>query len=248
VSPDKLFAQFPWLKEAVERSSVLDATKLSTFSGVSGELQFKYFDQPAFLQVLHSRIAAADRPIYIVVDSIEALKASVGAGSSLESSLINMACEAGAHMVLVSESVGESPLDYMVDGIIVLLKRRVGSQVVRELVIEKLRGVDVRSYVKPFTLDGGRFNLVTYDDVCRKVAAAAGGGGEGRYLKLSARYPPEAVRVISEADSSMEAAKLSELSLKTSRKLASLSKWLAIAVVLSAASIVLSCISLLLSP
>ncbi len=61
------------------------------------------------------------------------------------------------NLILISERLETSPLDYIVDGIVELSRITVDYRRAREIVIKKLRGIRIDQHKYGFTLDGGRF-------------------------------------------------------------------------------------------
>jgi len=155
VSLPALYSQFPWLEERTS-FSVIDATKLyissKTFLGLR-----------SFSDVLYTKLAEAEKPATLVIDSWEAIiseekeekKETVEA--ALTDLVRNYAAQYKVNLILISETGGTTPLDYIVDGIVELSRITIDYRRARELVIKKLRGVRIDQHKYAFTLDGGRF-------------------------------------------------------------------------------------------
>lgn len=151
VSPQALYGQFPWLRECIEPENLIEATKLyvnlDAFPAVH-----------SFPEVLYARLSKI-KPATVVIDSWEAITSQMDAErrESLEATMIEAVSHNKTKLILVSERLETSPLDYMVDGIVTLRRITVDYRRARELEIEKLRGVRIDQHKYAFTLEGGRF-------------------------------------------------------------------------------------------
>ncbi|MDI6884946.1 MAG: gas vesicle protein GvpD [archaeon] len=155
VSLPALYEQFPWLAER-PGFGVVDATKLYISS--------KAFPRPrSFSDILYTKLTEAEKPAILVIDSWEAI---IEGGKEekrevLEDAITDLvrhyATEYKMNLILVSETSGTTPLDYMVDGITELSRISIDYRRGREIVLKKLRGVRIDQHKYGFTLDGGRF-------------------------------------------------------------------------------------------
>jgi len=156
VSLPAIYNQFPWLEERAGFVSVIDATKLYISSKAFPGLR-------SFSDVLYGKLAEAEKPATLVIDSWEAIlsEAKEEKIEMLEAALTdlvrNYATQYKLNLILVSERSGTTPLDYIVDGIVELSRITIDYRRGRELVIKKLRGVRIDQHKYGFTLDGGRF-------------------------------------------------------------------------------------------
>jgi KaiC/GvpD/RAD55 family RecA-like ATPase len=101
----------------------------------------------------------------VVLDSVEALAENYGIPayrimSALQKDLVE---KAGTNVVFVMETAERSHLDYLGDGIVILRNSVHGSNRVRTIDIEKLRGSSIRNWRYLFTLEGGRVTVVGRD-------------------------------------------------------------------------------------
>ncbi|MDI6810238.1 MAG: gas vesicle protein GvpD [archaeon] len=155
VSLPALYEQFPWLEERTG-FGVVDATKLYISS--------KAFPRPrSFSDILYTKLTEEEKPAILVIDSWEAI---IEGGKEekrevLEDAITDLvrhyATEYKMNLILVSETSGTTPLDYMVDGIAELSRISIDYRRGREIVLKKLRGVRIDQHKYGFTLDGGRF-------------------------------------------------------------------------------------------
>jgi KaiC/GvpD/RAD55 family RecA-like ATPase len=180
VSRPALFEQFPWLKGR-PGFNVIDATKLIISPAAVDKLR-DYLPNEAYvkykakieavkdfsrvsplLDVLYDKLVDVEKPATLVIDSwdaipnderdmvIELLEAAI---TNLEQ---NYSPRYKLNLILISETAGTTPLDYVVDGIIVLTRISIDYRRAREILLKKLRGVRIDQHKYGFTLDGGRF-------------------------------------------------------------------------------------------
>lgn len=153
VSPNSLYKQFPWLNERSQPLNVIDATKLY----ISADT---HFGLQTFPEALYSRLSGIEKPATIVVDSWDAMTAQVEDSKKvvlLQAAIAELVRESRINLLLVSESTDVTPLDYLVDGIVVLRKYEIDYRRAREIEMKKLRGIEIGQHKYPFTLKGGRF-------------------------------------------------------------------------------------------
>jgi KaiC/GvpD/RAD55 family RecA-like ATPase len=152
VSPTALYEHFPWLDECLSPPNLIDATKLYVPSDAIPGVQ-------TFPESLYLRLGKIEKPVTIVFDSWEATTSQMEGGriETLETAITEWARHDGTKLILVSEKLGTSSLDYAVDGIVTLRRITMDSRRARELEIEKLRGVRIDQPRYAFTLEGGRF-------------------------------------------------------------------------------------------
>ena len=153
VSPSSLYKQFPWLNERTQPLNVIDATKLY----ISADT---HFGLQTFPEVLYSKLRGVEKPATIVVDSWDAMTAQIEDSKKvvlLQAATAELVRESRINLILVTESMDVTPLDYLVDGIVVLRKYEIDYRRAREIEVKKLRGVEIGQHKYAFTLKGGRF-------------------------------------------------------------------------------------------
>jgi len=155
VSLPALHSQFPWLEERAGFSAI-DATKLYLSSKGFPGLR-------SFSDVLYGKLAEAEKPATLVIDSWEAI---ITGGKEekkevLEAALTdlvrNYATQFKMNLILIAETGGTTPLDYIVDGIVEMDRIDIDYRRGRQLILKKLRGTRIDQHKYGFTLDGGRF-------------------------------------------------------------------------------------------
>ncbi len=153
VSPKSLYRQFPWLQECIPPLNIIDATRLYVSADV-------HFGLQTFPEVLYSRLRGIEKPATVVVDSWDAMASQLDDGKravSLQAAIAELVRESGINLILVTESMEVTPLDYLVDGIVVLRNYEIDYRKAREIEIKKLRGIEIGQHKYIFTLKGGRF-------------------------------------------------------------------------------------------
>jgi len=178
VTPEKLYSFFPWIRDIVPERNVVNATpkKLDEALGSLNYFPGQPFDFDAalsFFKMLYENAEDMDNPV-VVIDSWDALLGYLSLQDnsvSFTQSICDFCHDVGTHLILISETDGPTDLDYIVDGIVTLLDTNVRgeasdgqpylehskSRALREIRIDKLRGIERkrRSYV--FTLKDGKF-------------------------------------------------------------------------------------------
>jgi len=178
VTPEKLYGLFPWIKNIVPERNVVNATpkRLSEALGSLSYLPGQLFDFDAalnFFKMLYEDAEDMDNPV-VVIDSWDALLGYLNLQDnsvSFTQSICDFCHDVGTHLILISETDGPTDLDYIVDGIVTLLDTSVReeakngqpslehskSRTLREIRIDKLRGIERRRRSYVFTLKNGQF-------------------------------------------------------------------------------------------
>lgn len=192
-SEDPLLIKFPWLQEisSGKRSRNRETEKLSEASKVNLESLEKMIEEGRLANGAHGEIQAGlvlnveellpeleflytfvDRNLsrnpIIVIDSIEALSEKYDIDSGLLFSIIqkDLVEGSGANVIVVMESEGENKLDYYSDGVVAMTYELFNNFLIRNVRIEKLRGVSIGSSpVYIYSLDEGRFHSFNRDTI-----------------------------------------------------------------------------------
>ena len=153
VTPNSLYSHFPWLERCKNPINVIDTTKFYISSETS------VFGPQSFPEAFCNRLEKIVKPATVVIDSWDAvtfqedeLKIRL-----LEATIAELVRQRDIRLVFVSENMDTTPLDYMVDGIVLLRDIRIDYRRAREIIIKKLRGTSIRQPNYPFTLKEGRF-------------------------------------------------------------------------------------------
>ena len=148
VSEAKVGGHLPWVKEGRitgTRYRFIDL-RLGTSSTVIEEMT----------RLLRSGQA---KPSVIVVDTWDALAKELEEKERLkaEKTLMALADSSRARIVFVSEEPGRTTMDYLVDGIIELVRSEEHGRIFREVEVQKLRGTLIEQHKYLYTLLGGAF-------------------------------------------------------------------------------------------
>jgi KaiC/GvpD/RAD55 family RecA-like ATPase len=158
-----------------------------------------FVDLPPAFQELFARLPATAKPPrpIVVLDGLEALVHAFLAQSqraqptpspfapivggpghdrpleeaalAIKSIFQNLTLGAGAHLVSVLETDGPSSLDFLADGVVRLNRTTVEGRTLREIALEKLRGIRVSGPGYMFSLEGGIFRTL-FQHPARSVA------------------------------------------------------------------------------
>ncbi len=172
VDPTRLYAVNPWVKEVLPPKNVVNATRAKLLRSLQGREISNYDAVLDFFKVFFDEAEEIDNPM-IVVDSWDAIlnytaKIMGEAQHGFEQNMCEFARDLGIHLIFVSEFSGIVPLDYIVDGVVTMENLRLRStgldnsscmrtRYVRQIRLEKLRGVEIRQKTYIATLHGGRF-------------------------------------------------------------------------------------------
>jgi len=163
IPPEKFLRFFPWLKGSLEEENIIDATNNYHIRDTKAQNVFEYIDKPDFVKNLYLKLRGRGRKL-LVVDSLDALKATLSAtnNTELETTLLALGEKTNTNTVFISETQKETAIDYLVDGVVKLQRRTVGGRILRERVIEKMRGIAIKKPSALFTLSGGRYTQLPY--------------------------------------------------------------------------------------
>jgi KaiC/GvpD/RAD55 family RecA-like ATPase len=150
VSQEKVGQHLPWMKDgkiAGQKYKFIDI-RLGTASSILEELT----------GVINSR-GGGKKASVIVLDTWDALAKEMEEKERLkaEKMLITLADSSKARIIFVSEEPGRTTMDYLVDGIIELVRSEEHERIFREVEVQKLRGTLVDQHKYLYTLVGGIF-------------------------------------------------------------------------------------------
>ena len=173
IDPRRLYATNPWVKEVVPPKNVVNATQgklLESLKGIGKDLS-NYYAVLDFFKVFFDEAEEMDNPM-IIIDSWDAVlnytSHLIGDGQhSFEQNICEFARDLDTHLIFVSEFSSVMPLDYIVDGVVTMEQFRLPgyaegsmrSRYVRQIKLEKLRGVEIGQKTYTVTLHNGRFRF-----------------------------------------------------------------------------------------
>ncbi len=161
VDPSAVVSQYPQLKGWLPPTSVVDAAESLVVAQSDLAAAIRYSKLPEFLQFIYGEFERRGRKLFLVIDSIDAVESVVKLPSErLLHHLSDFSRRTGMKAVVVAETEGRSKLDYLSDGIVELKQEIVDGRMFRIMEVKKLRGVEIESPAKPFTLADGRFSVI----------------------------------------------------------------------------------------
>lgn len=165
VDSDTLYMQHPWIKEKIAPDNIIDATKSASGpTSVAKEVSIKalkYSNVPEFLKAVYTRTEKMEHPI-IIIDSWEAVAFYTGHHEQrdkeeLEHNLCDVSRRTKTKIILLVEYTGQTALDYLVDGVVVVESDLFEERRLRRMVMQKLRGCQITNPVRLFSLNKGVF-------------------------------------------------------------------------------------------
>jgi len=173
IDPRRLYAIQPWVKDIIPPKNVINATQsklLESLKGLGKDLT-SYYSVLDFFRVFFDEAEEMDNPM-IIIDSWDAVLNYTAhligdARASFEQNICEFARDLDTHLIFVSEFANVMPLDYIVDGVVTMEQFRLpghseGSmrtRYVRQIKMDKLRGVEIGQKTYTTTLHGGRFRF-----------------------------------------------------------------------------------------
>src|SRR5512137_565991 len=173
IDPRRLYATNPWVKEIIPPKNVVNATQtklLESLAGVGKDLS-NYYAVLDFFKVFFDETEEVDNPM-IIIDSWDAVLNYTAhligdSQHSFEQNICEFARDLDTHLIFVSEFANVTPLDYIVDGVVTMEQFRLPgyaegsmrSRYVRQIKLDKLRGVEIGQKTYTVTLHNGRFRF-----------------------------------------------------------------------------------------
>jgi len=155
-----LYSQFPWIKESIPPENIVDATQTILPKKMEVPHVIRFSSLPDFLKGLYTVIEekeTTETPI-VAVDSIDAVAHHVGLPvEDACAKIVDILRDLNVKTLIVTERTERTALDYICDGVITFKREIVDERLFRELIIEKLRGVEIKNLTYYFTLHEGKF-------------------------------------------------------------------------------------------
>ncbi|MBN1455274.1 MAG: AAA family ATPase [Methanomicrobia archaeon] len=169
VDPETLYMQHPWIRDKIAAENIIDATQSEReraikTTGVTIK-PLRYTSVPDFLKAVYTRTEKMESPI-IIIDSWDAIASYTGFYESrerekLEHNLCDFSRKTRTKIILLVEYTGQTALDYLVDGVVLVKSAMNRERRLRRMVMQKLRGCQITNPVRLFTLDQGMFKAFT---------------------------------------------------------------------------------------
>lgn len=172
IDPRRLYAIHPRAKEILPPRNVVNATQTKLLESLrgSGKDISSYYAVLDFFKVFFDEAEEMENPM-IIIDSWDAVLNYTahlvgGAQHSFEQNICEFARDLDTHLIFVSEFADVMPLDYIVDGVVTMEQLRLAgsensmrTRYVRQIRLDKLRGVEIGQKVYTITLHQGRFRF-----------------------------------------------------------------------------------------
>ena len=165
VDADTLYMQHPWIKDEILPDNIVDATqpegeRTTALKQVTIK-PLKHSNVPEFLKSVYSRTEKMQNPI-IIIDSWEAIAFYSGYyeqrdKEGLEHNLCDVARRTKTKIILLVEYLGQTALDYLVDGVVTVESDMYEDRRLRWMRMQKLRGCQITNPVRLFSLNKGIF-------------------------------------------------------------------------------------------
>jgi len=163
VDTGSLYNQFPWIRKNIPPENIVDATQSVVPRRMDVPQLIRFSSLPEFLKSLYTVVEERklSGPPLLVVDSIDAVASSVGLPiEDVCAKIVDTMRNIQVKTLIITERVEKSPLDYICDGVITFKRKYIDGRLFRELLIEKLRGVEIRHPIYYFTLHEGKFTYL----------------------------------------------------------------------------------------
>jgi len=163
VNPETVINQYPYVAEHLLSKNIIDATVTPFPKSQSTYDAIMYSSIPEFLRALYAGLKRIgnEENAFIVIDSIDSVCETLNIPQEkFLHSFAELARTSDIKSIIVAENPkGTTKLDYLADGVVNLTYEYIDGKIYREMVIEKLRAVEIERPIIPFTLHNGRFTL-----------------------------------------------------------------------------------------
>lgn len=162
ITEQALYNRFPWVSDFVKPHNILSISN-SDFT----------LDDPSFMitniiNSLSERSTRVEDPFvgiteqkkpFVILDIWDIITKEVENSTRIraEKLLISLTDKHIGFIVFLTEETENPTIEYMIDGVVLLTQQYYKSYRLREMQIEKLRGIQISRAKVPFTLEGGRF-------------------------------------------------------------------------------------------
>ena len=157
-SPRQLFEDYPWLSEFAKSTDVINQHPNAEEQITHPNFEDARLDEPESLfERITNELMDIKSPI-IVIDSWDAIASLMDKESRINNERVLQTWRerAKAKIIFVTEGTGESPLDFMVDGVLELSNDNFGDNRIRKVIIRKLKGVGIQNNNYLFSLKDNR--------------------------------------------------------------------------------------------
>ena len=162
ISPNKIFFYFKWINKYLKikysnnyNKSSKDTNSLEPF------FEDARLDEPESLfERITNQLMDVRSPL-IIVDSWDGIASFMDRESRLNNERVLQTWleRAGGRLILVSEGNEITPLDYLVDGIVTLKSTKFNDINLREMILTKLGGINIKKNSFLYSLNNGIFKI-----------------------------------------------------------------------------------------
>jgi len=164
-SIDAVKTQLPWIKELADGLLFIDAVRPSQFisKSIPANKAIELSTLPRFLKSLYVELITLkkenkDEHVIVIIDSLDALSLALDVDKvELLQQIKNMMITVNAKGIVTTECKNVTQVDFIADGVILLSKQKYDNRLLRTLVFEKLRGVEISRNTCVFSLEHGHF-------------------------------------------------------------------------------------------
>jgi len=193
VTAEQLYKDCPGLEESIPKSFVIDATMYTAPSALKVKTDSEIDDSilreilyetgpdtgrgpvPPLLKEIDTKTEVAQLPFCVVIDSWDSIFSLASfpkdenskdfwVKEEVQRLVLNHFRKRHLNLVMVAEGERETRMDYLVDGIVTLTMEREGGRTLRLLKIRKLRGAEITFPEYIFTLQGGAFKTMRFEE------------------------------------------------------------------------------------
>mgnify|MGYP000619080595 CR=1 FL=1 len=190
MEPHRLYVTSPWIRDFIPERNIINATQSKVRRSLGLDAHhpgrtrlIDYNTILQFFRVIYEEAEDMDNPM-IIFDSWDGVLSHLNIeeeAAALTQEICDFCREVETHTIFVTEGGGTAAIDFIVDGVVTLRRLRLrGSEagpehrVVREIEIEKVRGLPIRQSRYLFTLHGGRFRFFKpfLEDLTARIESA----------------------------------------------------------------------------
>jgi GvpD gas vesicle protein len=162
ITEQALYNRFPWVSDFVKPNNILSV------SGTDFTLDDPSFMITNIINSVSNRSTKVEDPFvalteskkpFVILDIWDIITKEVEDPIRIraEKLLISLTDKHVGFIIFLTEETENPTIEYMIDGVVLLTQEYYKSYRLREMQIEKLRGIQISRAKIPFTLEGGRF-------------------------------------------------------------------------------------------
>jgi KaiC/GvpD/RAD55 family RecA-like ATPase len=159
ISPKQLFQYYPWLNDFVEESRPKSANGPSDHEVMTSFEDARLDEPESLFERITNQLMDIKSPI-IIIDSWDAIASFMDREARLNNERVLQTWRerAGAKLIFISEHPADTTLDFLVDGIVELKQSYYNNVKVRQIFLQKLRGIRINRPSYIYTLGNSMFH------------------------------------------------------------------------------------------